>query len=188
MKNSFFNLNRRVFSTKLSSIFKYSDPSNPKVFLKIAKGDSEIGQLVFELYKNKCPKTVDNFLKICSGDNINKICYKSSSFNKIISGFMAQGGRLKNNSPSELETCFPDENLNLKHHKRGLLTMDNDGSDTNYSRFMVTFDETPWLDGYHVVFGELVEGENVLKEIENNASYDGKPKANIKITDCGNLI
>ena len=127
MRNSFFNLNRRVFTTKLSSLFKYSDPSNPKVFLKIAKGDSEIGQLVFELYKNICPKTVNNFLKICSGENKNKICYKSSSFNKIISGFMAQAGRLENNMEFEDETCFPDENFNLKHHKRGMLTMENDG-------------------------------------------------------------
>ena len=53
---------------------------------------------------------------------------------------------------------------------------------------MLTFDETTWLDGYHVVFGELVEGEEVLKEIENNGTREGKPKVDIKITDCGNLI
>ena len=191
MKNSYFYLSRRLFTKNYSSLFKYSDPSNPKVFFKVAKNNNEIGRLVFELYKNKCPKTVDNFLQICSDQNSEKISYKNTTFQKIINGFAAQGGQIVDEQGEEMSCYggfFPDENLKLKHLKRGTLTMNNHGSDTNSSGFMITFDETPWLDGYHVVLGELVEGEDVLKEIENNGSRDGIPKAEIKVIDCGNLI
>ena len=190
MKTSFFNLSRRLFTTNYSSLFKYSDPSNPKVFMKVAKNNSEIGRMVFELYRNNCPKTVDNFLQICSGQNSKNISYKDTAFQRITNGFTAQGGQIVNEQGEEQSTFggfFPDENLKLKHLKRGTLTMDNHGSDTNSSRFMITFDETPWLDGYHVVVGQLVEGEDILKEIENNGSRDGTPKAEIKVIDCGNL-
>jgi len=192
MKKTFFNLNRKLFATNYSTLFKYSDPSNPKVFFKVAKNNSEMGRLVFELYKNKCPLTVGNFHKICTGNNDHKLTYKNTSFTRITNGFAAHGGGQILNIIGEEPSCyggfFYDENLNLKHIKRGTLTMDNHGSDTNSSRFMITFDETPWLDGYHVVIGELVEGDDILKEIENNGSRDGSPKAEIKIIDCGDLL
>jgi len=97
------------------------------------------------------------------------------------------GGEVSPHGESIYGSNFRDENLNLKHHKRGMLTMANNGPDTNNSQFMVTFQETPWLDGYHVVVGELVEGEEVLKEVESAGSRDGKTKDTIKIEDCGEV-
>jgi peptidylprolyl isomerase len=102
---------------------------------------------------------------------------------------MAQGGDItKGNGTGGMSIygrTFKDENLTLKHYKRGLLSMANAGPDSNGSQFFITFVPCPWLDGYHGVFGELVEGEGVLKEIESVATRDGKPRGEIKITDCG---
>ena len=190
MRTSFLNINKKVFSTRFNSLFNYTDPTNPRVYLKVAKNNEEIGNLVFELYKNHCPKTVNNFLQIASGAAEN-LSYKNTVFEKITKGFCLQGGNVVDSEGNETSVYgenFPDENLRLKHTKRGVLTMDNHGSDSNSSRFMVTFTDTPWLDGYHVVIGELVEGENVLAEIENHGTREGTPKAEIKVVDCGQLL
>ena len=65
--------------------------------------------------------------------------------------------------------------------------MANAGPDTNSSQFFITFVECPWLDGKHVVFGEVVDGTKVLEELENNGSQDGTPKAAFQIVDCGEI-
>lgn len=102
---------------------------------------------------------------------------------------MAQGGDItKGNGTGGMSIYgrnFKDENLKVKHYKRGQLSMANSGPDTNGSQFFITFDATNWLDGYHCVFGELIEGEEVLKQIEESGSDSGKPKNTIKITECG---
>ena len=102
---------------------------------------------------------------------------------------MAQGGDITQGDGSGGFSIygenFNDENLSLKHYKRGVLSMANSGPNTNGSQFFITFVPCPWLDGYHCVFGELVDGENVLKEIEAAGSRDGKTSSQIKITDCG---
>lgn len=102
---------------------------------------------------------------------------------------MAQGGDItKQNGTggkSIYGRTFPDENLKLKHSKRGILAMANAGPDSNGSQFFITFAATPWLDGYHCVFGEMIEGEDVLKKIEEVGNREGKTKKVIKIEDCG---
>lgn len=104
---------------------------------------------------------------------------------------MAQGGDItKGNGTGGVSiygTKFSDENLKLTHYKRGLLSMANAGPDSNGSQFFITFAPAPWLNGNHCVFGELIEGDQVLKEIEAAGSRDGTPKAEIKITDCGEI-
>jgi peptidylprolyl isomerase len=104
---------------------------------------------------------------------------------------MAQGGDItKGNGTGGMSIYgrnFKDENLTLKHYKKGLLSMANSGPDTNGSQFFITFVPTPWLDAYHVVFGELVDGEAVLKQIESVGSREGKTRGEIKITDCGQV-
>jgi peptidylprolyl isomerase len=77
--------------------------------------------------------------------------------------------------------------MKLKHYKRGLLSMANAGKNTNGSQFFITFVECPWLDGNHCVFGEVIEGENLLKELEAHASQSGTPTAVFKISDCGEV-
>jgi peptidylprolyl isomerase len=102
---------------------------------------------------------------------------------------MAQGGDITRGDGtggvSIYGNKFNDENLKLKHFKRGLLSMANAGPNTNGSQFFITFLETSWLDGNHCVFGEMIEGEDVLKQIEAVGSRSGRPSAEIKITDCG---
>lgn len=83
---------------------------------------------------------------------------------------------------------FADENFTLKHDKEGLLSMANAGKDTNGSQFFVTTVLTPWLDGRHVVFGEVIEGMEFIKEIEKLPTNHGdKPKKVVLITDSGSL-
>jgi len=102
---------------------------------------------------------------------------------------MSQGGDVTPNEhgKSIYGNNFTDENLNLKHYKRGMLTMANKGPDTNNSEFMITFGEAPWLDGYHNVVGEIVEGEEVLKALESVGTRTGVPTEEIKIEDCGEV-
>ena len=82
-------------------------------------------------------------------------------------------------------TQFNDENFVLKHTKPGLLSMANAGPNTNGSQFFITTVVTSWLDGRHVVFGEVVEGMDVVKAIENTKVTGSKPKKAITISDCG---
>lgn len=104
---------------------------------------------------------------------------------------MAQGGDItKGNGTGGVSIYgnkFNDENLKLPHTKKGLLSMANAGPDSNGSQFFITFAPAPWLDGKHVVFGELIEGDNVLSQIEEAGSRDGAPKTEVKITDCGEI-
>jgi peptidylprolyl isomerase len=130
-------------------------------------------------------------LAICRGNNPKKLTYRNNVFHKVINQFMAQGGDITNNNGTGGDSIygknFRDENLKLLHYKRGLLSMANSGPDTNNSQFLVTFTAAPWLNGYHTVFGELVEGEDVLAAIENQGTRDGNPKTEIKIVDCGEV-
>jgi len=80
---------------------------------------------------------------------------------------------------------FPDENFQLKHTKPGLLSMANAGKNTNGSQFFITTVVTSWLDGAHVVFGEVVEGMQTVKDIEKLGSASGTPKTQIKISASG---
>lgn len=80
---------------------------------------------------------------------------------------------------------FPDENLFLKHSKRGVLSMANRGANTNSSQFFVTLKETSWLDGVHTVFGELVEGHETLDLMALGGSTSGEPTQYFYVNDCG---
>lgn len=190
ISSNFYNFNRKVFGVS-QNIINYRSDDNPKVFFSVDKNGTNIGKMTFELYANHCPLTAENFRQICTGDNKGKLSYKNNVFHRIISGFMAQGGDItRGNGTGGMSIygrTFRDENLKLKHYKRGLLSMANAGPDTNGSQFFITFVECPWLDGNHCVFGELIEGEDVLKKIEAVGSRDGAPKADIKISDCGQL-
>ena len=121
----------------------YRDAKNPHVFFTVSQNGKPLGRMVFELYKNQCPKTAENFRSLCVGDNQKRLTYKKSHFHRIISGFMAQGGDFTaGNGTGGLSIYgakFPDENLRLKHLKRGMLSMANSGPNTNGSQFFITF-------------------------------------------------
>jgi cyclophilin family peptidyl-prolyl cis-trans isomerase len=117
------------------------------------------------------------------------LSYADNAFHRILPGFIAQAGDITKGDGTGGQSIygktFRDENLKLQHHKRGQLTMANNGPDTNSSQFYITFGPAPWLNGYHTVFGEVVEGEEVLSQIEKAGSRDGKPKEDVKIVEAG---
>ena len=115
--------------------------------------------------------------------------YKNSHFHRIIPNFMAQGGDFENGDGTGGQSIygpeFPDENFKISFNKPYLLAMANAGPDTNGSQFFITFKETPWLNGHHVVFGEVIEGLEVVKMLENIGTSSGKPTKEAIITLSG---
>ena len=126
------------------------------------------GIILLELHCDIVPRTCINFLGLCK---LGK--YDSSTFHRLIPSFMIQGGTPS--KPEEKEECiwggsFPDEfDDRLKHHGEGILSMANAGPDTNKQQFFLTFRSCPHLDRKHSVFGTVVEGMDVLKQLENIA-------------------
>ena len=104
---------------------------------------------------------------------------------------MAQGGDFTQGDGSGGESIygdkFDDENFNLRHDKPYLLSMSNTGRNTNASQFFITFKETPWLNGRHVVFGEVIEGFEVVDTLEKLGSGNGKTSKLAVIFDSGLL-
>lgn len=185
-------------SSEQQPLHPHSNSNNPKVYFDIQIGHRQVGQIVFELFSNITPRTVENFRSLCSGERGNsstsghKLHYKGSPFHRIISGFMAQGGDITNGNGSGGESIygrkFDDENFLLKHDRCGLLSMANSGLNTNGSQFFITFRDTPHLDGRHVVFGQIISGFEVLKVMEMVATDSNDcPKTVVIISDCGQV-
>ena len=128
---------------------------------------------------------------MCAGDNKNKYTYKGSIFHRVIQDFMAQGGDFtRHNGTGGISIYgekFADENFKIRHNKKGLLSMANAGPNTNGSKFFITFGPTDWLNGAHVVFGEVIKGQDVLKQLEDAGTRSGTTKAKFAIDDCGEI-
>merc|ERR1712098_488842 len=159
-------------------------------FFDITEEAKPIGRIVFKLYDDVVPKTAENFRALCTGEK--GFGYKGSKFHRVIPQFMIQGGDFTRGDGTGGKSIygnkFADENFQIKHTKKGLLSMANAGANTNGSQFFITVDKTSWLDGKHVVFGEVTSGyDNVVKEMEKNGTNGGAPKKPIKITNCGVL-
>merc|ERR1712194_657366 len=142
-----------------------------------AKTTKEVKRVEFALYQDTVPKTVENFRQLCTGENENKaLTFKDSPIHRLIPGFMLQGGDITKGDGTGGESIygekFADENLTGPdaspdtHVKRGQLSMANAGPNTNGSQFFVTFGAASHLDGKHVLFGEVINGMEVLDEIE----------------------
>jgi len=181
------------FSTALGSDL---EKVTSKVFFDIETSDGNSGRITLGLFGETVPKTAENFRALCTGEKgVGKsgkpLHYKGSTFHRIIPNFMLQGGDFTNGNGTGGEsiygTKFEDENFKLKHEAPLYLSMANAGPNTNGSQFFITTVKTAWLDGRHVVFGRVLDGEDVVKMVETLGSGSGKPKATVTIVDSGEL-
>ncbi|KAK4496074.1 hypothetical protein PRZ48_012053 [Zasmidium cellare] len=163
-----------------------------KVYFDIKSSDgSADGRINFNLFDDVVPKTAENFRALCTGEK--GFGYAGSSFHRVIPQFMLQGGDFTRGNGTGGKSIygekFEDENFQLKHTKPGLLSMANAGKNTNGSQFFITTVVTSWLDGKHVVFGEVADDDSlkVVKAIEKLGSQSGKVNGSVTIEKSGQL-
>ncbi|MFD5192969.1 peptidylprolyl isomerase [Streptomyces sp. NPDC058357] len=162
-----------------------------KVYFDITINDEPAGRITFKLFDDVVPKTAENFRQLATGEK--GFGYKGSSFHRIIPEFMLQGGDFTRGDGTGGQSIygakFPDENFKLSHTKPGQLSMANSGPHSNGSQFFITTIVTSWLDGKHVVFGEVDDEDSMklVKKIETLGSQSGRPQAKITIADSGTV-
>ncbi|KAL2823679.1 cyclophilin-like domain-containing protein [Aspergillus cavernicola] len=194
---SVLNCNQSSFLS-LRSFHQTSADMSSKVFFDVqyapvGSSAPKTGRIAFTLFDDVVPKTAQNFRELCKlpqGQG-----YKGSGFHRIIPQFMLQGGDFTRGNGTGGRSIFgdkfADENFKLRHTKPGILSMANAGPNTNGSQFFITTVVTSWLDGKHVVFGEVADADSmaIVKEIEAVGSSSGAVRSNVKptIVDCGEL-
>ena len=147
---------------------------------KMAKG----GEFVVELFDDQAPKTVNNFVFLARNG-----FYDGTTFHRVLDGFMAQGGDPTGTGTGGPGYQFEDEfSPDLTFDRPGLLAMANSGPNSNGSQFFITYAPTPHLNGRHTIFGEVVEGMDVVNGItrrdpEQNPTFEGDAIETITITE-----
>ena len=171
---------------------------NPRVFIDVQIGGRRAGRLVIELFADVVPRTAENFRCLCTGERglgmktAKALHLRNTIFHRVIKGFMMQGGDFQHMNGTGGESIyggkFEDENFNMVHNGAGVLSMANAGKNTNGSQFFITFRKTEHLDGKHVVFGRVVEGMEIVHEIEQCETGEGdRPLDPIIVAKCGEL-
>jgi cyclophilin family peptidyl-prolyl cis-trans isomerase len=146
---------------------------------KMAKG----GEFVVELFADKAPKTVNNFVFLARQGY-----YDGTTFHRVLDGFMAQGGDRTGTGMGGPGYQFEDEFSDLTFDKAGYLAMANSGPNTNGSQFFITYAPTPHLNGKHTIFGQVTEGMDVVNAItrrdpQQNPTFEGDAIESVTITE-----
>jgi cyclophilin family peptidyl-prolyl cis-trans isomerase len=146
---------------------------------------------VFELATQVVPNTCHNFISFCTSKEEGK-SYKKTQFHRVIQEFMIQGGDYQNGDGTGGESFqggyLLDESFDLKHDAPGILSMANRGKNTAGSQFFITLGKAPHLDGKHVVFGRVIKGMDVVRDIakvETDENDRPVPLQKVLIVDCG---
>ena len=170
--------------------------THSSVFFDVTIGGSPIGRIEIDLFADT-PITSENFRALCTGEKgVGKsgkpLHFKGCGFHRIIPQFMAQGGDFTAGNGTGGESIygakFADENFKRKHTGKGILSMANAGPGTNGSQFFLCFIPCSWLDGKHVVFGQVRPGSlPLLDQLEAVGSSSGKTSKPVVIANCGQL-
>lgn len=165
-----------------------------RVFFDVTIDGAPAGRVTIGLFGDVCPKTVRNFRTLCEGtatESGRALTYAGSPFHRVIPNFMIQGGDFTRfdgtGGRSIYGDRFPDENFDLKHTGRGILSMANAGPHTNGSQFFICTTKTSHLDGRHTVFGVVLDGWDVVRKIERLGSRSGRTSKKIVVQRCGIL-
>jgi peptidyl-prolyl cis-trans isomerase A (cyclophilin A) len=145
--------------------------------------DTTEGKFKARLFADKAPNTVDNFVSLAEGAKTGKPFYDNLTFHRVIPDFMIQGGCPEGTGRGGPGYKFADEfHPELKHTKPGILSMANAGPNSNGSQFFITVAPTTWLDNRHSVFGEVIEGYDVVEKISKlpRDSQD-RPKTPVQV-------
>ena len=152
------------------------DKGAKKMANPIAVFETNHGTFEIELFEDKAPITVKNFIDLAE-----KGFYDGLIFHRVIDGFMIQGGDPNGTGTGGPGYVIPDEfHEDLRHDSEGVLSMANAGPNTGGSQFFITLAATPWLDGHHSVFGKVVKGMDVVREIGKvDTDFQDKPLAKV---------
>lgn len=152
---------------------------------------TNMGDIRLELFPEQAPNTVKNFTSLAKGERewtdpstgqqTSRPLYDGTIFHRVIDGFMIQGGDPNGMGTGGPGYTIPDEfHKDLKHDSEGVLSMANAGPNTGGSQFFITLAATPWLDGHHSVFGKVVKGMDVVREIGKvDTDFQDKPLAKV---------
>ena len=167
-----------------------SSSSRPRAYFDVSIDDEKAGRIEFELASDIVPKTVDNFCKLVEGKAEKVGGYKGTKILKIHAGNAIMGGDVVHGDGSGSHAAgsdrfIKDENFIIPHSGRGLLSMASVGKHTGGSQFYISLAENDHMNGRCVVFGRVVEGENVIETIEKIFCFRGVPTRPIVIDDCG---